>query len=737
MALLPYPALGMDLSSRPSMHTGASARQTSTQRTSLLVSPFMAYNAEMTDSAQLTQLNSPDASQRLATLAGLHLLPPEAQSAATPDVLPLLADPDADVRWAAASLLHASWSRSYPHTRLQSISARLRDADTDTVLGALQQLSRYTVRRQFDDQDECDISAHIPEVCVLLYHSSDEVQQQAIKTLGDAKRSHTCDAALPVLFVCLEQAKTDLQARIISVICGLNSPDVEAVIARLGGAARLPTLAPVLHPPLIRLMLQEARQDLVARMVSALHREVITTLLDTLEKEWNTALEPVLSEALSARAPALRASLQLQLRCLLVRRCQSQTPALPAFLSSLLGSLSARTSLKDRRRVVKALGERAYRIKGLMTKRSALSQTERVQRWDLLQPAVPLLLSWLDEADEELCAASGRILRELLFDCDPAAFADLLSDSSDTAFSGLGAEIDFEHLEHAGLYDALEARSLPVARQQIQEVAASGAQTINLGWQLGPKRPLMVLPPEVAQLTTLTTLNLPRQQLRTLPPEIGALKALQELDVSSNPLQDLPPEIGALTALRELNISKTTLPLLPDAIGQLASLSILRATDGALLRLPETLCDLPALQRLEVSSAALAALPEGLGRLPALVYLSVCGALQELPESICQLKSLNALYVLSPLQRLPDGFSTLPLEHLTLKGLDHVPDAVLEMESLVSLDLSYGSLTEVPEALAQLPNLDLLNVTGCGVQDYPDALLERHAAGLTLWPQPR
>src|SRR5687767_1286180 len=58
------------------------------------------------------------------------------------------------------------------------------------------------------------------------------------------------------------------------------------------------------------------------------------------------------------------------------------------------------------------------------------------------------------------------------------------------------------------------------------------------------------LPPEIGQLTNLTTLSLDRNQLSILPREIGKLSKLTTLSLSDNQLSILPPEIGQLAELK-------------------------------------------------------------------------------------------------------------------------------------------------------------------------------------------
>ncbi len=84
-------------------------------------------------------------------------------------------------------------------------------------------------------------------------------------------------------------------------------------------------------------------------------------------------------------------------------------------------------------------------------------------------------------------------------------------------------------------------------RQRIEACRKERASKLDLRG-LG----LKTLPPEIGQLTALTTLDLQRNQLTTLPPEIGQLTALTELQLYQNQLTTLPPEICQLKRLKIL-----------------------------------------------------------------------------------------------------------------------------------------------------------------------------------------
>ena len=104
-------------------------------------------------------------------------------------------------------------------------------------------------------------------------------------------------------------------------------------------------------------------------------------------------------------------------------------------------------------------------------------------------------------------------------------------------------------------------------------------------------RQLTVLPPEIAQLTSLRMLVLDGNRLTALPPEIGQLTSLQTLRLNSNQLTALPPEIGQLTNLRNLWLAGNRLTALPPEIGQLTNLQTLRLERNRLTDLPSEIAD--------------------------------------------------------------------------------------------------------------------------------------------------
>jgi internalin A len=157
---------------------------------------------------------------------------------------------------------------------------------------------------------------------------------------------------------------------------------------------------------------------------------------------------------------------------------------------------------------------------------------------------------------------------------------------------------------------------------------------------------LTLFPPEISQLTALTWLNLESNELTTLPPEIGQLTALTTLLLHNNELTTLPPQIGQLTALTKLDLSGNELTTLPPVIAELMALTELYLNNNELTTLPSKIGQLTALTRLYVESNELTTLPPEIGQLTALTTLGLDGnQLTTLPPEIGQLKGLKGLYL--------------------------------------------------------------------------------------------
>ena len=111
---------------------------------------------------------------------------------------------------------------------------------------------------------------------------------------------------------------------------------------------------------------------------------------------------------------------------------------------------------------------------------------------------------------------------------------------------------------------------------------------------------LVLLPPEIVQLTSLILLDLSGNQLTSLSPEIHRLTNLKFIYLYQNQLTSLPPEIGQLTDLTRLSLWGNQLTSLPPEIGQLTSLTELDLWKNQLTSLPPEIINLHKLGKINL-----------------------------------------------------------------------------------------------------------------------------------------
>ena len=113
-----------------------------------------------------------------------------------------------------------------------------------------------------------------------------------------------------------------------------------------------------------------------------------------------------------------------------------------------------------------------------------------------------------------------------------------------------------------------ERESRAEAMRRIIEARSNGSTSLSLA-----NLKLSSLPPQIGELTDLTTLILVGNQLTTLPERICELTSLETFDINRNQLTTLPDQICKLIALRVLNLYQsyelTPSPNLLDRLSEL------------------------------------------------------------------------------------------------------------------------------------------------------------------------
>ena len=93
---------------------------------------------------------------------------------------------------------------------------------------------------------------------------------------------------------------------------------------------------------------------------------------------------------------------------------------------------------------------------------------------------------------------------------------------------------------------------------------------------------LTALPPEIGNLTNLTTLTLGGNGLTALPHQIGNLSNLTGLELKGNRLTGIPVTLCQLTKLRELNLSDNLLTVIPPCMAELIDKGVVNLSGNPL-----------------------------------------------------------------------------------------------------------------------------------------------------------
>ena len=165
------------------------------------------------------------------------------------------------------------------------------------------------------------------------------------------------------------------------------------------------------------------------------------------------------------------------------------------------------------------------------------------------------------------------------------------------------------------------------------------------------------MPPKIAELTGLRTLNLASNELvGEIPRELGDLSNLRILNLSYNNLEgEIPPELGDLASLEELRLHSNPLHGgIPTELGKLRNLRVLHLGGyGSRLNaaIPPELGKLENLEGLSLAWAPLTGgIPPELGNLSNLRVLDLrgnagAGLAGAIPRELANLKNLNTLYL--------------------------------------------------------------------------------------------
>ncbi|KAL7403229.1 hypothetical protein ABVT39_026594 [Epinephelus coioides] len=190
---------------------------------------------------------------------------------------------------------------------------------------------------------------------------------------------------------------------------------------------------------------------------------------------------------------------------------------------------------------------------------------------------------------------------------------------------------------------------------------------------------LLEFPSALCQsLKSLTRLDLQGNQLQSLPVELLSLLSLSMLNVSRNcvgPVLTFDPAVTC-PSLRQLNLSFNKITTFPQELGRaMDQLEELFLEGNSITELCVPLC-LPEIKLLDVSKNSVENISPD--------FLTGCPKLETFSASMNQISSLS---------HLPSKITTLKLAN---NSFTYVPEAILHLPNLRSVDMRTNSITDLP-----------------------------------------
>ncbi|CAI9087855.1 OLC1v1022039C1 [Oldenlandia corymbosa var. corymbosa] len=232
-----------------------------------------------------------------------------------------------------------------------------------------------------------------------------------------------------------------------------------------------------------------------------------------------------------------------------------------------------------------------------------------------------------------------------------------------------------------------------------------------------------VLPPSLAKLPYLKTIDLTRNYLSgTIPPEWASMN-LEYLSVIVNRLSGpIPAYLGNITTLVYVSLESNMFNgTIPDELGKLENLAnLILSANNLTGDLPTALNNLTKLQELRLSSNNFTGSLPNFQNWTNLQYLELeaTGFQGPIPSSISALQSLTELRISDlngsaaefPQLRGMTNMSSLVLRNCNISG--NIPGDLANMPNLKNLDLSFNKLEGGIPDLSGVPNLETMYLTG-------------------------
>ena len=271
----------------------------------------------------------------------------------------------------------------------------------------------------------------------------------------------------------------------------------------------------------------------------------------------------------------------------------------------------------------------------------------------------------------------------------------------------------------------------------LQEVPSSiGLITALLILDLSDNPKLLFPPPEVlkqgAQAFRMfmcrfeaapetESVDLSYLQLVQFPQKIFAITDIWCLDLSHNQMRSIPMGMGQMKSLEVLHLNHNRLRSLPNSVGMLRKLRSLHLNNNRITHLPHSLAELHLLAELCLHANKFRVLPVEIGALPNIKTFTISGnPLIEPPEDICSAEDGDKI-TFNYLKAMSDCMACGIL-NIQGMGLNAVPFAVVQIETLESIILDHNRIVSLPPECCLLTNLKNLSLAYNKVIRLPSSL---------------
>lgn len=230
--------------------------------------------------------------------------------------------------------------------------------------------------------------------------------------------------------------------------------------------------------------------------------------------------------------------------------------------------------------------------------------------------------------------------------------------------------------------------------------------------------------PDMTYMTGLLNLRMADCQLTEIPPAVATIPNLKSLDLSENQISSIAPGLG-FPSLAHIDLYSNKFTVFPDALLGYKTLQHIGLIKNSLKSLPDALGKMPNLAYLYVDFNKLTSLPASLGT-GKLESLGVVGnQLTSLPNSIGNLKTLQYFDAsVNQLRQLPDGIGNLDCQYIDLSFnyLDISPGSkTLQLIKKISAKDKYYEAQLIPvRNLKAVPGKDQIKLTWDPCQDATD-----------------